>query len=125
MSLMQFAFTTHVLIETPAAINFMLRPSSTLYTTQEHSHGVIRQYALLLTVTVIVAALVLSRAVHDLFAAQVAGALALHHLGPMMRAASKIRQDRIRGVLGGPWVHLVAHALCAVALVATFFRNQK
>lgn len=121
---MRFAFTLHLVIETPASVNFMLRPSSTLSTPQVHSHGVIRQYALLLAATNCIVALLISHAIYDDFAGQIAGALALYHLGPLSRAVSRIRHNHTGDALGGPWVHMLAHAFCAVALIASFALNS-
>lgn len=120
-SLMRFALVLHLVIETTASINFFLRPSATLTAPQPHSHGVIRQYALLLLTTNIIVAIVLNRAVHDALSEQIAAALALYHAGPFVRAVSRIRQGNSGDVLGGAWLHAFSHLLCFACLVASSF----
>jgi len=121
VSLMRFALILHLAIETTAAINFFLRPSATLSIPQPHSHGVIRQYALLLLTTNIIVAAVLNRTMHDALYGQIAAALALYHGGPFVRAVSKIRRGDSGDVLGGAWLHAFSHLLCAACLVASSF----
>ncbi|KAF6232480.1 hypothetical protein HO173_009360 [Letharia columbiana] len=120
-SLMRFAFVLHLVIETTAAINFFFRPSATLSTPQPHSHGVIRQYALLLLTTNIIVAVVLNRAVHDALSEQIAAAIALYHTGPLVRAVSRIHRGNSGDVLGGAWLHAFSHLLCAACLIASSF----
>ena len=119
---MRFALVLHLVIETTAAINFFLRPSATLSTPQPHSHGVIRQYALLLLTTNIIVAIVLNRAMHDALSGQIAAAVALYHGGPFVRAVSRIRRGNTGDELGGAWLHAFSHLLCAACLVASSFR---
>lgn len=120
-NLMRFALVLHLVIETTAAINFFLRPSATLSTPQPYSHGVIRQYALLLLTTNIIAAAVLNRAVYDDLSAHIAAALALYHAGPFVRAVSKIRRGNTGDILGGAWLHASSHLLCLACLLASSF----
>ncbi len=117
--LMRFALVLHLVIETTAAINFFARPSATLSVPQPHSHGVIRQYALLLLTSNIIAAVFLNRAVHDALSAQIAAALALYHAGPFFRAVSRIQRGSSGDVLGGAWLHAFSHLLCLACLVAS------
>ena len=109
----------HLIIETAAAINFILRPSATLVAPQPHSHGVIRQYGLLLLSTNIIVASVLHRGVHDTLAKQVAGALALYHVGPLARAMARIGGGNCGRALGGAWLHAVVHAVCLFGLASS------
>lgn len=120
-SQMKWALVLHLLIETTAAINFFVRPSATLAAPQPHSHGVIRQYAILLLSTNIIVAVVLNRAISDDFTEQIAAAVALYHAAPLARAVSKIRGGKPGDTLGGPWLHAVTHLVCAVSLVAASF----
>ena len=119
--LMQFALVLHLVIETTAAINFFLRPSATLSAPQPHSHGVIRQYAILLMTTNVIAAAFLNRGVYDKLSGHIAAALALYHAGPSVRAMSKIRRGDVGEVLGGAWLHALSHLLCLVCLLASSF----
>ena len=123
-SLMQFAFVLHLVIGTTAAINFFVRPSATLSTSQPHSHGLIRQYALLLLATNIIVAVFLNRAMDDALSGQVAAALSLYHVGLSVRAVSRIRGGNSGDVLGGPWLHAFAHSLCAACLMASFVSSS-
>lgn len=118
---MKLALVFHLVIETTAAINFFARPSATLSISQPHSHGVIRQYALLLLTTNIIVAVVLNRAMHDALSGQIAAALALYHAGPFVRAVSRIQRGDSGDVLGGAWFHAFLHLLCAACLVASSF----
>ncbi len=120
-SLMSFALALHLIIETTAAINFFFQPSATLAAPQPHSHGVIRQYAVLLLSTNIIVVMVLKRAISDEITEQIAAAVALYHAAPLVRAVSKIRGGMSDDVLGGPWLHAVTHLVCAVSLVAASF----
>ena len=120
-ALMKSAFSFHILIETIAAINFFLRPSATISTPQPHSHGVIRQYSLLLLATNMIVYSVIHRAIFDTFTAQVAAALTFYHVGPLVRAVSKIRHGKSGDVLGGATLHALVHLLCAVCLVGASF----
>lgn len=115
----QASLLVHLVIEIPASINFLLRPSSTLSAEQPHSHGVIRQYGLLLFTTNIIVALLLREIFHDELTARIAGVLALYHIGPIARATAKLKQERSNDALGGPWLHLSAHVLCATMLLAS------
>ena len=114
-SLATLALTLHLIIEVPASINFLLKPTATLPPSQTHGHGLIRQYGLLLLSINIIIGVLLSRSV-DLLTQQVAGALALYHVGPVIRAVSRIQHQDLGGALGGPWLHAFLHVICAVSL---------
>ena len=114
-------FLLHIIVETPASIAFLLRPSSTLTQPQPHAHPIIQQYALLLIASIYIAYTFLQRP-KDEVSRKIAGALALYHLGPMFRAVGKVRkgEGRIGGIKAfgrNPWIHLVAHVLCFGALL--------
>lgn len=115
-------FILHIIIELPAATSFALTPSATLSIPQPHAQGVIRQYALLLLSTIIIAA---SFVLQDCRGEEpkmpersVASALALYHLGPLIRAANRSQRGEGtgRGLLGQPWLHVLVHVLCCLAL---------
>lgn len=109
----------HLCVELPASLSFLLRPSATLTVPQPYSHGVIRQYALLLLTTNIIVVLLLMRPM-DLLTHQVCGALVLYHIGPFIRAATRIRKQEPGSALGGPIVHAFAHTVCIISLAASF-----
>lgn len=111
-------FFLHILTEMPASGGFLLRPSLTLQTPQPAAHGVIRQYALLLASSTLIAATFLFQP-PSTTSCQVAGALALYHIGPLVRALSRARAGESVGGwkgLGGPWVHAGFHSFCVAAL---------
>jgi len=126
ISLTSLPFILHILVETPAAFTFALFPSSTLLRLQPDAHGVIRQYGLLLLSTNIIASLFAfqgheRKSIDDQFwqiEAWVAGSFALYHVGPLMRAGSRIWRGggRRRSFVAQPWVHAIAHAVCLIAL---------
>ena len=102
-------FLLHILGELSASAGFFLRPSQTLRKPQPEAHAVIRQYALLLTSTNLIAAIFLFQGHATVISAKVAGALALYHLGPLTRAAMKVRTGEKMGIwegVGGAWVHV-------------------
>lgn len=119
------AFLCHILVELPASIGFFLHPSATLAVEQPEAHAVIRQYALLLNSTNLIAWVFLFAASSD-SARRVAAALALYHTGPMMRAWGKIRVKRgTSKILAGwsePRLHLGVHGICVVALLGEALR---
>ncbi len=117
-----FPFVLHILVETPAALTFALSPSATLSVPQPHAEAVIRQYALLLLSSNLVAAIFIFRdqSIDDCawLESRVAAALGLYHLGPMTRAVARSWRNEVRGrgLLEQPWVHAWVHAVCFVAL---------
>jgi hypothetical protein len=118
-------FLFHIIVEFPASVGFFLRPSATLVVPQPHAHAVIRQYALLLASTNLVAGAFLFNPSSP-SSAQVAGALALYHVGPLMRAWNRIRaEERTKCEQGdwrGPWLHLGVHGICTAALMGEAFQ---
>lgn len=113
-------FFLHILGECGAAAGFFLRPSQTLRQPQPDAHAVIRQYALLLICTNLIAIIFLFQDCPTTISTRVAAALALYHLGPLTRAGLKVWRGERMGVwegLGGAWVHVVFHGLVMAALV--------
>ncbi len=121
--IVQFAFLLHLIIETAASINFLLRPSATLSAPQPHSHAVIRQYALLLISSNIIAAVMLNREI-DATSGKIAGALGVYHIGPIVRAVSRILQKSSGSGLNEPWLHAFAHILCGTCLLVSFISSS-
>ena len=106
---MNVPFFVHILGEFGASAGFFLRPSQTLRRPQPEAHAVIRQYALLLTSTNLIAAIFLFQDHATTTSTKVAGALALYHLGPLTRAVMKVWTGERMGIwegLGGAWVHV-------------------
>ena len=115
-------FLLHILIELPASLYFLLRPSGTLPTDQPHAHELIRQYALLLISTNIIAAIFLTRP-EDRLSGQVAGAFAIYHVGPFVRAMNRVWKGSKGIILGGPWLHAVVHGACMFWLVVYYSQS--
>jgi cell division protein FtsW (lipid II flippase) len=105
-------FLLHTLLETPASLNFFIYPSSQTQTSSPQAHAVIRQYAVLLLSTVFIA-LVFAVRKPDELSGRVAGALALYHLAPMVRAMGRLG----RGEQGWqPVLFLLVHGVCFAGL---------
>jgi hypothetical protein len=115
---MRWEFLLHIVIEVPAALNFLLFPSRQLTIYSPQAHAVVRQYAVLLFTSVIISALFLFR-IHDELSGQVAGALSLYHIGPSIRSVARLR-TRLREGRGlfpsEPAFYLVLHMLAGAAL---------
>lgn len=125
LSRQKLGFLCHLAVELPASCKFVLIPSSGLPgKAGPEAEAIIRQYGVLLFVSVIVSAIFLSRS-HDATSCHVSLALAIYHFAPMTRAIRRIMQekrvDKTQSDLGGPWVHLCAHILCFVTLVLPIF----
>ena len=113
-------FLFHIIVELPASIGFFFHPSATLAIVQPHAHSVIRQHALLLTSTNLIAGTFLFEDSSPL-SGRVAAALGLYHLGPITRSWNRIKAEegtmRMWDAWRGPWLHLGAHILCVLALM--------
>jgi hypothetical protein len=82
-------FLFHAFLEIPAAFTFFLYPSRQSRSHSPQAHAVIRQYAVLLMSSVLVALIFAVRPMEEV-SGQVAGALALYHLAPIWRAAGRL-----------------------------------
>jgi len=105
----KFPFLLHMLVELPASSAFLFTAADPL----------IIQYAVLLFVSVLIAGIFVRRDV-DTTSRQVAAALAIYHLSPVVRATSRLLAGQTTcrvNDLGGPRVHLCVHAVCLVALL--------
>ena len=124
-----FPFLFHIIVELPACISFFFHPSATLQIPQPHAHSLIRQYALLLLSSILIAAIFvyehpqphsIAQQTRSNLASIVAPALAIYHIGPLIRAFDRIKRgEGSRGHwlrLRNPWLHIAAHALCIAAL---------
>ncbi|TVY87843.1 hypothetical protein LAWI1_G006763 [Lachnellula willkommii] len=82
-------FWLHLLIELPASLNFFLNPAEQLSAAAPQAHALVRQYALLLFASSLVALIFATRQV-DRTSRNVAGALAVYHLAPLVRAVTRV-----------------------------------
>jgi hypothetical protein len=121
MSFCHFSFLLHALVETPACINFLLFPDDQLPVAAPPAHAIIRQYAVLLFCSIMIAVTFAYRSTLDVTSGKVAGALAFYHIAPLVRAWSRInthaQSDIARlPLLKNPWSHFVIHSLCLGSL---------
>jgi hypothetical protein len=121
-----FGFWLHFLIEFPASLNFFLRPSEQLSSPAPQAHAIIRQYAVLLFVSNLIALIFALRPV-DGASRNVAGALSVYHLAPLVRAGSRIvdGSGEYGNGLGGPMVHLGVHGICFAGLLGIYLSKSK
>lgn len=112
-------FWIHIAIESPASINFFVNPSDQLTSPAAQAHAIIRQYGVLLFISNLIALIFALRNV-DKTSRRVAGALAVYHLAPLVRAGGRVvGGDALFGKgLGGPVVHLIVHGICFLGLAA-------
>lgn len=99
-------FLQHAIIELPASIQFLLIPSRQLGRPTPHAHPLIRQYAVLLFSSVVISlsfafrshppSLASSADANNALTGQVALALGLYHIGPIIRSGAKLRDIRRR-----------------------------
>ncbi|KAF7554962.1 hypothetical protein G7046_g6675 [Stylonectria norvegica] len=109
MSLATLPFILHILIETPAALTFILRPGSHLHPLTPSAALLLKNLGGLLLASNLVALAFVRRPVDDL-SRHVALALAFWHLWPCYRGGVRCRRrepEEVTGTLGGPGVHLV------------------
>ncbi|PVH87635.1 hypothetical protein DL98DRAFT_509854 [Cadophora sp. DSE1049] len=111
MPILNPAFIIHAILELPASLNFFFRPNDQLSSPAPQAHALIRQYAVLLMSLNIVALIFAFRPV-DETSRRVAGALAVYHAAPLVRAVRRIasQEEGYGKGLGEPWVHAVVHA---------------
>lgn len=114
-------FWLHVAVESLASLNFMFNPAQQLPSPAPQAHAIIRQYATLLLASSFIA-LVFARREVDATSQNVAGALALYHLAPLMRAFSRVVKGEAVSTkgLGGPLLHASVHGGCFVALMRLY-----
>jgi uncharacterized membrane protein len=138
VSLHKLPFWLHSLIELIPSIVFLINPASQFYATKITSNlqsanpkcygstatptpgaeTMMRQYGVLLFVSVIISTIFAIREV-DKTSRQVAAALTLYHLAPTVRATSRLWGGETGWLpkdMGGPWVHLVVHIILVLAL---------
>ncbi|KAL5318758.1 hypothetical protein ACEPPN_013824 [Leptodophora sp. 'Broadleaf-Isolate-01'] len=123
MPILNPAFLIHILLELPASLNFFFRPNEQLSSPAPQAHALIRQYAVLLLSSNIIALVFAFRHVDEI-SRRVAGALAIYHAAPLVRAVGRItsKKEGYGKGLGGPWVHAVGHAGALGALGWVFLR---
>ena len=106
-------FFIHAILETPAFLNFLLNPSGHLRIYSPQAHAVIRQYAVLLLSSVMVSLIFASRDPDEL-SGQVAGALSVYHLAPIVRAMGRLTGQQS---VWQPVLFLASHGVCLAGLM--------
>ena len=128
----KWPFAAHAVIETAAALTFLLAPERQLPRCPPAARPILRQYgALLLTSNLVCIAVLLEPGPgFARLPRLIAAALAFYHVWPCFRAYTRLRpagrrsscsgQDdkRTRSTLGGPAVHLAVHLLCFVMFMS-------
>ena len=120
----------HIIIETPAAISFLLPVEGQLPGASTEAKLIMQNLGGALLTTNVVSAIFVLRSDFDDLSRLVALALATYHVWPLRRAyvrltggtaANKVQ----RKTLGGPQVHLFVHTLCFAALVLTGISSSR
>lgn len=112
-------FLLHVVVETPATLNFLLFPSDQLSAHTPNAHAIIRQYACLLFGSVLIALAFVQRPI-DTLSGQVAGAFAIYHVAASVRAGSRLKRQmsqRRQILLSEASLHLLVHSLCVGSML--------
>ena len=116
---LNWPFIAHIVVETPACLTFMFNPSGQLGQHTPNAHAIVRQYSLLLLSSILVASIFVSRA-RDELTGQVAGALAIYHVGPCIRAMSRSRgfslDPNVSTTFEAP-LFLLVHSVCLASLL--------
>ncbi|KAK3682475.1 hypothetical protein B0T22DRAFT_285106 [Podospora appendiculata] len=118
----KLSFLLHLLVETGAALSFLLTPTSQLPGASPSARLILRNLGGLLLSTNLLCLVFLAQPGFDATAGQVALCLGSYHVWPIYRAYARLRygigmHGAQGGVFGGPAVHLVAHVACLGALV--------
>ena len=116
-------FWLHFFVELPPSVVFLVKPDAQLAAPQPHARPLIRQYAALLFSMNLTALIFAWREV-DETSQLVAGAMAIYHIAPIIRALHRfrhgentmLRSQRRSHALGGPGLHLLVHSICLLSL---------
>lgn len=112
-------FLIHIFIEIPACINFFFFPSKQIGTHTPQAHALIRQYAVLLLSSVMLAAIFVARKPDDL-SSKIAATLAIYHVAPSVRSVARLyRQAQARAAIfrSEAFLYLILHSICFAALL--------
>lgn len=115
---LKLGFLLHILIEVPASINFLVYPSGQLGSPSPQAHPIIRQYALLLMTSVVIAIIYMLRPL-DSTSGQVAGALGIYHVGPSLRSIARLQTRFQQGhslIYSEASLYLFVHTVTGAAL---------
>ncbi|RYP29311.1 hypothetical protein DL767_006772 [Monosporascus sp. MG133] len=118
-------FAAHALVETPAALSFILTPEKQLPGCTPAAKLILRQYGGLLLSSVLVCIFVLLEpgSFDGVACRLLAAALGSYHVWPCYRAYVRLRSGAGRedaaaaSTLGGPAIHLAVHSVCFAMFV--------
>lgn len=122
LSNFHIGFLFHIIIETPALFNFFVFPSKQLGTHTPHAHAVIRQYAVLILTSNLVAMSFVCRPMDEL-SGKIAGALAIYHIAPSVRSIMRLKRQAREGrplIPSEAFLYLVVHTICGAVLLLHF-----
>ncbi|KIV89744.1 hypothetical protein PV10_07124 [Exophiala mesophila] len=111
-------FLLHIIFELPACIQFFMLPSRQLGIYTPHAHALMRQYAVLLFSSVLIAGIFVTRPPSEV-SAQCAGALATYHVAPALRSIARLQrqiQSKQAVLISEAMLFLVVHSVCGVFL---------
>lgn len=116
-------FLLHIVFEIPACLQFFILPSRQLGVSTPHAHALIRQYAVLLLSSVLIACVFVTRPPSEV-SAQCAGALVVYHVAPAFRSVARLRrQARSKQpvFISEAFLYLIVHSVCGVFLFDHFW----
>ncbi|KAM5346466.1 hypothetical protein ACJ41O_009471 [Fusarium nematophilum] len=128
LSTTSIPFLIHALVETPAALSFILKPSSQLDPLSPQAALILQSLGgLLLALNLI--ALIFARRPFDQDTQHVALAFAFWHIWPCRRAVVRLRGSAseggeppsTRGAFGGPVVHLGVHLMLLTMFLGVWY----
>lgn len=114
-------FVLHIMVETPAALRFLFTPDAQILHPQPDARSIVRQYAVLLFSTVLIALICLLNH-RQRISRLVAGALSIYHIAPILRAGTKLSNSRLLSSVGKeawrePALYVVVHFACFLSLL--------
>lgn len=117
MILAKLPFAIHALVETAAALSFILNPEKQLPGCNTAAKLILRQYGGLLLSTNLICLVILFEPSFTNTTRLLAAALGTYHIWPCYRAYVRISQNKEgtnkeKPVLGGPLLHLIVHLAC-------------
>ena len=120
MMFKRLPFAFHAIIETAAALSFILAPEKQLPNCSPAAKLILRQYGGLLLATNLVCLAVIAQPTFERTGQLIAAALGSYHIWPAYRAYARLQPGAVvgdvrvegAGTLGGPMVHLIVHLLC-------------
>jgi hypothetical protein len=119
MILQKVPFAFHAIIETAAALSFIITPEKQLSNCTPAAKLILRQYGGLLIATNLVCLAVFAQPTFESSGQILAVALGSYHIWPAYRAYARLKPGVVAGdvrlqdagLLGGPMVHLIVHIL--------------